>query len=142
MDAFLVYFHIVLAVVSQVIAVITTLVAILFLALQRRIKRRKINFLTNPSLSLEGLESAFSKLLIIGFTLLSFTVVSGFSIHFFLKINTKYMNVKITWAVLVWLWYFVSLLFKEKFFQSRTISAQMCSAGCLFLLTAWFGFIF
>ena len=142
MDIFLVYFHIFLAVVSQLVAVVTTVVATLFLLQQRKLKMRQVESLIKPKVSLEVLERFFSKLLLLGLVLLSFTVLSGFSVHFFLKMNTKYMNIKIIWAVLVWLWYFVSFFFKEKYLRSRTISAQMCSAGCLFLLTTWFGFIF
>ena len=142
MDRLFISFHIFLAIISQLVAMATTVIALLFLMRQRRLKQRRIEVLAHPRLSLEKIERIFSSMLSVGLILLSCTVSSGFIVHLFLKVNTSHMSLKIIWALLVWLWYFVSFFFKEKYLRSRTVSAQMCSVGCLFLLTAWFGFIF
>lgn len=142
MNHILISSHIFLAIISQLVAVMTTVCAIVFLVQQRKLKLRKLEFLTKPQVSLESLEKTFSKLLLLGLVLLSLTLTTGFVVYLFFNLKTKYMSLKIIWALLVWLWYLVSFFFKEKYLRSRTVSAQMCSVGCLFLLTAWFGFIF
>ena len=108
----------------------------------KKIETKKDRSLSSSSSFARKIERIFSSMLSVGLILLSCTVSSGFIVHLFLKVNTSHMSLKIIWALLVWLWYFVSFFFKEKYLRSRTVSAQMCSVGCLFLLTAWFGFIF
>ena len=142
MNHILISSHIFLAVISQIVAIMTTICAVIFLVQQRNLKLRKLEFLTKPQVSLESLEKTFSRLLLLGLVLLSLTLTTGFVVYLFLNLKTKYMSLKIIWALLVWLWYLVSFFFKEKYLRSRIVSAQMCSVGCLFLLTAWFGFIF
>lgn len=142
MDSYIIPLHIIAAIMAQILALLATFISTLFLIQQRNIKQRKIEAVMKSTFSLETLDHYFTKLLWLGFLLLSFTVLSGFILYVYLQFQIKYMELKILWALLVWSWYFTTIFLKDRYFKSRTISAQMCSLGCIILLSACFGFVF
>jgi ABC-type uncharacterized transport system permease subunit len=134
--------HIIIAVIAQALAIVSTIISTLFLIQQRDIKKKHLTSLMKQRFSLEQLDIFFTKTLKSVFLLFSISICSGFLLLCFFKPQTNLILLKSIWAILVWGWYFTSVMLKEKFFQSRTISAQMSSLGFLLLLSSCFGFLF
>lgn len=134
--------HIAVAVLAQLVAILATCLSTFFLVKQRSLRAKNFDALLNSRVSLEILDLIFTRLLLLGFLFISIALVSGFFLYFFLPSKIRFLEYKMAWAVLVWVWYAFSLLFRHKILKSRTVSAQMCSLGFLILLSTCFGFIF
>ena len=137
----IILFHITSAIAGEALAVLAAIVSLLFLFQHRLLKLRRINALIQRLPSLEKLENNFLRLLLLGFILLSFSLVSGIIIYYYYapKAVDEY---KILWAISVWFWYLAVFILKIFFQKNRLFTAQMSALGCLLLSAALFGFIF
>ena len=139
---FFIFLHVFIAIFAQIIAILATGIAVLFLVQQRRVKAKNIAALRRSRFSLEALDLFFARLLRFGFVLLTFSVCSGFLLLLSYSPKVPHIAFKILWSLLVWLWYFISIVIRRSHYKTRTISAQMGSLGFLILLSTCFGFIF
>lgn len=136
----IVFFHISSAIAGELIAILASLISLLFLFQHRLLKLKKITILLARLPSLEKLEVCLSRLLRTGFVLLSLSLASGFFILYELWPKAP-DNYKILWAISVWIWYLIVFILKICY-KKRLFTAQMSLLGCILLSTALFGYIF
>ena len=136
----IILFHISSAVAGELIAILSSLISLLFLFQHRLLKLKKISRVLSQLPSLEKLEAYLSRLLWTGFILLSFSLASGFFIVYQLWPKTP-DNYKILWATGIWIWYLIVFILKFGY-KKRLFTAQMSLLGCFLLSTALFGYIF
>lgn len=133
-------FHIGFAIIGQALSILAFALSVLYLLQQRALKKKLFNFITTATPPLDKLEVAMMFCLWVGFICLSLALLSGaIYFHFFVPTSFSDMFIKISWAMLVWIWYLAILVSKNVFAKSASVVARMSVIGFHLLLLTFFG---
>lgn len=130
--------HILLAICGQSFGIITSGVAITFLWQQKNLKQRLLNSLSSDVPALDRLDWMLTTSLWLGFSFLTAGLISG-AIYSSIWGSSTGNGFKIAWALVVWFWYFVTILTHTVFKQSIKTTAKMTLLGFILLATTFFG---
>jgi len=136
-------FHIAGATMGQILALMASLVSVMYLWQQRVLKKKLLTQLTSRVPALDLLEKIMVSSLWAGFLFLTAALMSG-TVYFrwyFPGILGDFGD-KIAWAVTVWLWYLAALLARNYFNMTVTRVAQMSLLGFVLLAMTFFGMSF
>jgi len=125
--------HVGSAILGEVSAVFSFIIALMYIWQQRALKEKKIKELVELP-ALDKLASMLGKSLLIGFILLTLTLVSGAG---FAAVSTRDAGAgKLIWAVGVWLWYFATLVARNILKKPIRMQAQLAVIGFALLFLA------
>lgn len=135
--------HIGSAIVGEVFAVVACGTALMLLWQQRKLKRRQLNSLPEKFPALDTLGNALGSSLWIGFSFITFSLLSGafltMTVH---PVMNTSLKLKTAWAILVWIWYLTILVLRHVLQHRAQKIARMSLIGFLLLALSWFGFAF
>lgn len=130
--------HIYLAICGQSFSILTSGIGIIYLWQRRNLKKKLLNALSPKVPALDRLEWLLTNGLWVGFSFLTAGLISG-AIYTSMWSQGGSSAVKLTWAVVVWLWYFITILSHSVFKVSMKRTAQMTVFGFILLATTFFG---
>jgi ABC-type uncharacterized transport system permease subunit len=135
--------HVASAIIGQSFAVIACGMSLLFIWLDKKLKKRQLNDLPERFPAITNLTRALNIALWIGFTFISLGLVSG-ALYFMVGAVPPEMNIlpKVIWAVFVWFWYLSILVLKGVLNYRPQRVARMSLIGFALLAGSWFGLIF
>ncbi|MCB9228894.1 MAG: cytochrome c biogenesis protein CcsA [Deltaproteobacteria bacterium] len=136
-------FHIAGATMGQLLALLASLVAVLYLWQQRLLKKKLLEQLTSRIPALDLLETILIAVLWAGFFFLTAALISG-AVYFcwYFDGSMQIYGRKITWALTVWSCYFLALLARHWFHVPFKRIAQISLIGFCLLLITFFGLSF
>ncbi len=135
-------FHIFVASLGQAFAIAASATSFFYLFQQRALKKKLFNFITKATPPLDKLEQTLMFSLWAGCGCLTLGLFSGaIYVGFFASDKIEGLGYKITWAVLVWIWYLAILLARNVLGQSTKRIAKMSLAGFILLFLAFFGLV-
>jgi len=136
-------FHVASAVLGQSFAILACALSLLFLWLDKKLKNRQLAELPLKFPALSTLNSALSATLWIGFVFITLSLLSGamYTISGHLIPGVSLLP-KISWAILVWVWYLSILVQKAILGHRPQKVARQSLFGFLILALSWFGLIF
>jgi len=110
----LLYAHIVTSVLGEAFAIISCVIAVLYLMQQRAMKTKRLDRLQAAQVPISKLNTALMGTLWVGFVLLTSGLIMGavYSQFFLIGDRASLMG-KIIWAFAVWLWYLATLVCKN-----------------------------
>ena len=134
-------FHIYASVIGQAFAILAMAMAILLLVQQRAMKKKQLHRLLGSTLSLNSLERALMICIWAGFIFLTTGLVLG-AIHTQFYASTPNQQIsKVAWALMVWTWYFMTLLTKNVFKAPIKKVAMMTFIGFGLMAIGFFGLL-
>lgn len=135
--------HVASAIIGQSFAVIACGISLLFIWLDKKLKKRQLNDLPQSFPAISSLTNALNIALWIGFTFISLGLVSG-ALYFMVGSVSTEMNImpKVIWAVFVWVWYLSILVLKGILNYRPQRVARMSLIGFTLLAVSWFGLVF
>lgn len=134
--------HIIGATIGQMLALVASIVAVIYLWQRQVLKKKQFSHLSSQVPALDWLENILITCLWTGFLFISMALLSGAYYFWYYGVNSPNAIHKIIWASIVWLWYFVTLLMKRVFAQPSRRIAQMSLVGFMLLGVAVFGTLF
>lgn len=137
-----VYLHIGLSALGEAFAIFACATSLMYLRQQRILKKKMISQLRNDFPSLDRLTRLLLMSLWAGFILLTIGLVTGAVMNQFYAHEIRPQSwLKILWAIIVWVWYLVTLLARNVFNWPQRRIAQMSLGGFLLLTVAFFGLL-
>jgi ABC-type uncharacterized transport system permease subunit len=135
--------HVASAIIGQSFAVVACGISLLFIWLDKKLKKRQLNDLPQSFPAISNLTNALNIALWIGFAFISLGLVSG-ALYFLVGSVPSEMNImpKVIWAVFVWLWYLSILALKGILSYRPQRVARLSLIGFALLAVSWFGLIF
>jgi ABC-type uncharacterized transport system permease subunit len=132
--------HVALAITGEAFAIIACAVSVLYLWQQNLLKKKLLDQLTQNLPAIDRLDKMLRFTLWTGFIFITLGLLSGalYSQLYTLSPELK-LTTKVTWAVLVWVWYLLTLLARNVFNRPSKRIAQMSFAGFLLLAVTYFG---
>ena len=135
--------HVWLAIGGQAFAISACALSVLYLWQRHVLKNKIIKWVMVETTALERIGSALTVCLWIGFALLTVSLLTGlFYSRAYLQDWLTILQLKIIWALLVWCWYFATLLYKYLFNSSHRNIACMSLGGFVLLAASFFGLLF
>jgi ABC-type uncharacterized transport system permease subunit len=132
--------HVAAAMIGQACAIIAFAFSAVFLWQQSLLKRKLINQLPDKSPALDAIERWFTLALWIGFSFLTVSLLTGaFFAPKYQPESNPGLDLKIIWAVVIWVWYLAILLAKNVFNRAARVIARMSLVGFLLLAVSFFG---
>ncbi len=132
--------HITLSIIGEAFAIAACAVSILFIRQQRALKTKQLDRLMVATPTLDKLERLIYASIWSGFILLTLGLITG-------AINSQFFAtqpasiVKVSWALLVWAWYLVTLLARNVFSLPPRRIAQMTFVGLVLMAISLFGLL-
>ena len=140
-QSILVIFHVVSALLSQIIVLMITMCAGLFLLKRRLIKRHVFSAVLQAIPAIDYLDQKLGSSISSGTFLISMATFSGIFLSYQPE-YTLYPQEKFWWALSVWAWYSVVFLVKKKYIVPTRLIAQMSFVGFALVSSTLFGWIF
>lgn len=132
--------HIGFAVLGQAFAIIACAISLVYLWQQSLLKKRLLDQLPAGVPAIDRLAALLMATLWSGFILITLGLVSG---AIFIQVTPVApelrLGAKVSWAVVVWLWYLVTLLARNVLNKPMRRIAQMSLAGLIMLALTYFG---
>jgi ABC-type uncharacterized transport system permease subunit len=131
--------HIALAVLGQAFAIMACGISVLFLWQQNLLKKKLLGQMSQSLPAIDRLEFLLMTSLWAGFVFLTLGLISG---ALFAQVDTvarQNLDIKVTWAILVWAWYLATLIARNVFSRPSKRIAQMALAGFMLLAMTYFG---
>lgn len=135
--------HVAFAVLGQSFAILACALSLLLLWLDKKLKNRQLAELPLKFPAMSTLSRALSVTLWIGFLFITLSLLSG-AMYAMSGLITPGVSLipKISWAILVWVWYLSILVQKAILGHRPQKVARMSLVGFLILAVSWFGLIF
>jgi ABC-type uncharacterized transport system permease subunit len=135
--------HIAGAVSGELLAIVAAIIAMLYLGQHRVLKTKHFVDLRSKVPALDLLDEFLIIALGAGFLFLSIALLSG-AIFLFQSDSSEMhkWNVKLIWALTVWIWYLLALVLRLVLQVPTKRVAQMSLLGFCFLVVTYFGFLF
>lgn len=132
--------HVALAIMGEAFAIIACAVSVLYLWQQNLLKKKLLDQLTQNLPAIDRLDKMLRISLWTGFIFLTLGLLSGalYTQLYTLPAELR-LSPKVVWAVLVWVWYLLTLLARNVFNRPSKRIAQMSLAGFLLLAVSYFG---
>lgn len=131
--------HVLLAIAGQAFACCACALSLLYLWQHRVLKKKIIKWFGIETSALETLGKVLQTCLWVGFILLTISLATGFaSMHAW----QQSLQLKIAWAVSVWVWYAAILVSRHLFDNSLRGVALMSLVGFLLLSLSFYGLLF
>ena len=133
--------HIFLAVCGEAFAIGACGLSLLYLWQRRILKKKLLKWagIEMPALDRIGNSLTFS--LWVGFIFLTVSLLTG-AIAFPMVNASLQLQLKVIWAVAVWVWYMTILICHNVFRSSHKNTARMSLGGFLLLAVSFFGLLF
>lgn len=135
--------HIIVSVFGESFAIFAFVFSLLYLIQDHALKKKRLNFFTKATPSLEKLERAIKLCLWLGFTFMTLGLLSGavlYSVHY-LAVEDKRMTLKVIWAFVTWGWY-LGILIAKYICKLPTKKVAISNlGGFILLLSSLFGLI-
>ena len=131
--------HIYISLIGEAFAILAFVLAILYLSQMRDMKKKQLKRLLGQTLSLSRLDSALMLSIWTGFILLTIGLILGAIYTQFYHSGDTIGYSKIIWAMVVWIWYLVTLLGKKVFRLTAKKTAQMTFIGFALMALGFFG---
>lgn len=142
-SSMLLTFHVLMAILGEGLAVVASAVGALLLWQHRSLKNRQLRQVKSNVPAMDILTRVFHTALWLGFVFISLGLVSGALIKMTMVLPPGMnLEIKIIWAIVVWLLYLAILLAKNIFRFPALRLARMSFAGFLLLAVSYFGLIF
>jgi len=135
--------HIASAVLGQSFAILACGMSLLFLWFDNKLKSRQLSDLPTTFPAFATLTRALNATLWIGFIFITLSLLSGamYALSGLIPPGTNILP-KVSWAILVWLWYLSILVLKGILGYRPQRVARMSLAGFVILALSWFGLLF
>jgi ABC-type uncharacterized transport system permease subunit len=142
--------HIIMAVFGQSFAIIACAVSIFYLWQQSLLKKKLINQLPRSLPAIDKLDSLLTLTLWVGFVFITLSLLSGaiYTQLFATRGGDETaaglrggfgLELKVAWAITIWLWYLATLLARNIFNRPGKRIAQMSLGGFVLLAMTYFG---
>jgi ABC-type uncharacterized transport system permease subunit len=134
--------HVAAAILGQAFAILACGMSLLLLWLDKKLKNKQLAELPVRFPGINTLNNALYATLWAGFIFITISLLTG-SLYAVsgLMPNQASMLGKVTWAILVWLWYLSILVLKGLMGYRPQKVARMSLVGFLILAVSWFGLI-
>ena len=134
--------HIGFAILGQAFAVIIAALSAVYLQQHLALKKKELRLHRETIIPMDSLEKLLVQSLWIGFLLISMALVTGaVYVQFFSQNSYSGLNLKFTWAVIVWLYYLSVMIARSMFSLNGKRVAQFSLGGFILLAISFFGFI-
>lgn len=135
--------HIAVSLVGEAFAIGCCVVAILYLMQQRALKQKRLESMAAGTPTLDRLDRLLFWGLWLGFLGITTGLVTGaIYSQLYVPHATGRLELKILWAIAVWIWYLATLLARNVFGRSVRDIARLCLGGFLLLFGTFFGLAF
>lgn len=139
-STWLLFGHVAVSLVGEAFAIGCCVISILYLIQQRALKQKRMDSLGAGTPTLDLLDKLLFWGLWLGFIGITVGLVTGaIYSQFYVPRSQGRLEIKIYWAIAVWIWYLATLLARNVFGRSVRQIARMCLAGFLLLLSTFFG---
>lgn len=135
--------HVASAILGQSFAILACAMSLLFLWLDRKLKSKQLAEVPTKFPGINTLNKALSGTLWTGFLFITLSLLTG-SFHTISGQANNQINMagKVTWAILVWIWYLSILVLKGLMGYKPQKIARMSLVGFFILALSWFGLAF
>ena len=132
--------HVIMAMVGQAFAILACAVSILYLWQQNLLKKKLLDQIPNNIPAIDRLDNLLTICLWTGFIFITLGLLSG-AIYTQLNMSRSelQLELKVIWAIVIWLWYLATLLAKNIFNRPGKSIAQMSLGGFVLLAVTYFG---
>ena len=135
--------HIGVAILGETFAIGCCVIAILYLMQQRALKEKRIEAMGASTPTLHRLDRLLTWGLWLGLLGITAGLVTGaIYSQYYVPHAARSLELKVLWAIAVWIWYLATLLARQVLNRSAVEVAKMCLAGFLLLSVAFFGMVF
>lgn len=135
--------HVATAILGQSFAILACGLSLLFLWLDQKLKTRQLGALPEKFPAISTLSRALAGTLWLGFIFITLSLLSGslFALLGLIPAGTN-MAPKVSWAILVWVWYLAILVLRGVLGYRPHKVARMSLVGFFLLAFSWFGLLF
>lgn len=134
--------HVAAAILGQALAILACGMSLLLLWLDKKLKSKQLTELPTKFPGINTLNNALYVTLWAGFLFITISLLTG-SVYAVLGNMPGLANMatKVTWAILVWVWYLGILVLKGLLGYRPQKVAKMSLVGFLILALSWFGLV-
>ena len=137
----LISWHIYTSVIGQAFGILAATIALLYIILQRAVKRKQLDRILKSGLSLNPLEQGLISCLWLGFGFLTVGLILGAIYTQFFAAEEIRLTSKLIWALLVWVSYFLIILSKNVFGIATRKIVYMTFGGFAIMALGFFGLV-
>ena len=134
--------HVAAAILGQAFAILACGMSLLLLWLDKKLKNKQLAELPLKFPGINTLNNALYATLWTGFIFITISLLTGslYAVSGLMPGQTSLLG-KVTWAILVWVWYLSILVLKGLMGYRPQKVARMSLVGFLILAVSWFGIV-